>query len=604
MVPPRVVRRLILTPLVVVIAGAMAALAPPLAVLTGVFNLIRRRIQKDDKTGKGRRHRMRALRVVCFALVWAVGETAALTVMMCLWIVSGFGGRLDTEPYQSRHYGVMRWFLDLIYRTAERTCGLRVEVTGPAETAETQRPVIVLSRHAGPGDSLLLVHYLLASCARRPRIVMKETLQLDPSVDVLANRLPNAFIRRQHGGTRSHTELIKRLAAGLDPSGALLIFPEGGNWTPQRWRRAIARLRRSHRDDLAERATAMPNVLPPRPGGALAAIDACPAADVILVAHAGLDRLVSVRDVWQSLSGDILVRARWWRVPAAEVPRDADHETRLLWLYDWWQRVDAWITEQHSGSDEEIPYPERTPLTPDATPLLGSVADGLHVVAIGVPHEAAVIALVVFRPHPRLVQHGGADLPGGRDERPHRFPVRRAERQVRLPEAVPGLPRPDPEVRPIRRPVTDRLAEVHDAHPAERRENRVVERGARRHVGALDTDVIEHGAHSYLRHGRARIIEFSQCDALVLPAALRQDDAGERVMSGAQLRRLAGKVAAVVAEMNEAQRRLAALRNAPDRYLLNPNEAPETYHEFLARTRGPLLHEPSASQRGQRHWSL
>lgn len=75
-------------------------------------------------------------------------------------------------------------------------------------------------------------------------------------------------------------------------------------------------------------------------------------------------------------------------------------------------------------------------------------------------------------------------------------------------------------------------------------------------------------------------------------------------MNGAQLRRLAGKVAAVVAEMNEAQRRLTALRNAPDRHLLNPNEAPETYHEFLARTRGPLLHEPPASQRGRRDWSL
>ena len=50
------------------------------------------------------------------------------------------------------------------------------------------RPLIVLSRHAGPGDSLLLVHYLLSVCERRPRVVMKATLQLDPSVDILANR--------------------------------------------------------------------------------------------------------------------------------------------------------------------------------------------------------------------------------------------------------------------------------------------------------------------------------------------------------------------------------------------------------------------------------
>lgn len=245
MLPPSPVRRLVLVPLVVAIACALAALALPLALLSVAFNLVRHRLRKEDGVATGRRHRMRALRVVCFALVWAVAETAVLTVMLCLWIVSGFGGRLDTEPYQTRHYGIMRWFLDLIYRAAERTCGLRVTVTGPTE-APANRPVIVLSRHAGPGDSLLLVHHLITSCARRPRVVMKETLQLDPTVDVLANRLPNAFIRKKRGGTSPHTDLISRLAASLDPRGALLIFPEGGNWTPQRWRRAIARLHRRH----------------------------------------------------------------------------------------------------------------------------------------------------------------------------------------------------------------------------------------------------------------------------------------------------------------------------------------------------------------------
>jgi hypothetical protein len=69
-------------------------------------------------------------------------------------------------------------------------------------------------------------------------------------------------------------------------------------------------------------------------------------------------------------------------------------------------------------------------------------------------------------------------------------------------------------------------------------------------------------------------------------------------MKAAQLRRVVGKVAAVVSEMNEAQRRMIILRSAPDRYLLNSHEGPATYHEFLARTSGPLLHEPPASRRG------
>ncbi len=351
MLPPSGVRRLVMAPLVVVMAGALAVLAPPLAVLSLAFTLVRRRTQR----GPGRGKRMRALRVVCFALVWFLGETAALTVCLCLWIVSGFGGRLDTEPYQSRHYGIMRWFLGVLYRAAQHTCGLRVEVDGPpaAEGVEG-RPLIVLSRHAGPGDSLLLVHHLLSACGRRPRVVMKASLQLDPSLDVMANRLPNAFVNRRRGATRHSTHStaeIRRLAAGLDPRGALVIFPEGGNWTPLRWRRAVAQLRRRGHFDLAERAVAMPRLLAPRTGGAAAAIAACPSADVVFVAHTGLDRLVSARDVWRSLSADMVVRARWWHVPSAEVPRTAGREAQTAWLYDWWERMHGWIAAETIAAD-------------------------------------------------------------------------------------------------------------------------------------------------------------------------------------------------------------------------------------------------------------
>jgi hypothetical protein len=69
-------------------------------------------------------------------------------------------------------------------------------------------------------------------------------------------------------------------------------------------------------------------------------------------------------------------------------------------------------------------------------------------------------------------------------------------------------------------------------------------------------------------------------------------------MKTVHLRQLAGRLAAAVSEMNYAQRRLQVLRTAPDRYLMEPDEAPATYDEFLARTAGLLLHEPSARRRG------
>jgi hypothetical protein len=209
MLPPRLVRRLILVPLVIVITAGLAILTPLVALLSAALNLVRRPIRT------GRAPRSRTLRVACLALGWSAGETAALTVLLCLWIASGFGGRLYTESYQARHYGLMRWFLDLIYRVAQRACGLRVSVAGPAAAVEAGgRPVIVLCRHAGPGDSLLLVHHLLSACGRRPRVVMKATLRLDPSLDVVATRVPNVFLRHAAtAGTSGATGQIRRTPA-------------------------------------------------------------------------------------------------------------------------------------------------------------------------------------------------------------------------------------------------------------------------------------------------------------------------------------------------------------------------------------------------------
>jgi hypothetical protein len=98
----------------------------------------------------------------------------------------------------------------------------------------------------------------------------------------------------------------------------------------------------------------MPNLLPPRTGGALSAIAACPEADVIFVAHAGLDTMVSFRDVWRSLPMGHVVKAKWWRVASGEVPRSLDHEGQVRWLYDWWECIDAWISENRPGDGKPL----------------------------------------------------------------------------------------------------------------------------------------------------------------------------------------------------------------------------------------------------------
>ena len=67
--------------------------------------------------------------------------------------------------------------------------------------------------------------------------------------------------------------------------------------------------------------------------------------------------------------------------------------------------------------------------------------------------------------------------------------------------------------------------------------------------------------------------------------------------SARPLRQMARRVAQCLQELNYWQRRKAVLSQAPDRYLVNPDKAPDTYLEFLARTYAPLLREPSFKAR-------
>jgi hypothetical protein len=57
------------------------------------------------------------------------------------------------------------------------------------------------------------------------------------------------------------------------------------------------------------------------------------------------------------------------------------------------------------------------------------------------------------------------------------------------------------------------------------------------------------------------------------------------------------RVAATLADIDYAQRRLDSIRMNPDSYLTHADTGPQNYREFLFRTSGPLLHEPPAARR-------
>jgi 1-acyl-sn-glycerol-3-phosphate acyltransferase len=287
--------------------------------------------------------RWRALRLLWVVILYLTCESVLLVVMLGLWLASGCGWRLRSAYFEGIHYDLVQGVMWIFFREARRVLRLRIVTDGPTPDAHPGRPLLVCCRHAGPGDSFTLVHALMHWYSREPRVVLKDTLAWDPMIDVVLRRIPARFISPSPGRGEDLESQIAALATGLDENDAFVIFPEGGNFTPERRQRAIDRLRRLGMERMARRAEAMTNVLAPKPGGLIAALDAAPEADVLMVAHTGLDHLATVGDLWRALPMDKQIIMRWWTVPRDEIP--AGRDERIDWLYAWWERIDEWVQQ-------------------------------------------------------------------------------------------------------------------------------------------------------------------------------------------------------------------------------------------------------------------
>jgi Acyltransferase len=332
--PPRLVRRIVIAPAVPLAALALLASVPVWALAAVVAS--------SWMPG-----RLRVLRLLGYAVVYLLVDSALLLAACLLWVASGFGWRLRRPGFRSAHYWLLGLALDVLVQAAVHAFRLDVEFhagAGSPRDVDPQRggpPLVVLSRHAGPGDSFLLAHVVLNRWRRRPRIVLKDSMQWEPGVDVLLHRVPSRFINPRPGAGEEVVASIGELAGGMGPDDALVLFPEGGNFTASRRTRAIAKLRAKGLLDDAAHAESLVHTLPPRPAGARAALAAAPDADVVFVAHTGLDDLSTLPAMWQGLPMDDDVDVRLWRVPAEEIPREEANQ--LDWLQSWWTTIDEWI---------------------------------------------------------------------------------------------------------------------------------------------------------------------------------------------------------------------------------------------------------------------
>jgi 1-acyl-sn-glycerol-3-phosphate acyltransferase len=293
-----------------------------------------------DRLGGGR---MARARLFLFAIVFLSYELTGIAAAGFLWLATlvrpGFTGARAEAVYAR----LQAWWANGLYRAAARILRLTLVVEGA--NAVKPGPLVVLIRHASLADTLLPA-IVIGSQGIRLRYVLKRELLWDPCLDVVGQRLQNAFIRRGSGESKADLAAIAELGRGLAPDEGVLIYPEGTRFTVAKRARALERIAESGRPELLARASALEAVLPPRSSGPLALLEAVAGADVLMVAHRGLEGLASIADLARIGARGRHIHVRVWRVPRASIP--ADRDARVRWLYDEWARVDAFVAARAS----------------------------------------------------------------------------------------------------------------------------------------------------------------------------------------------------------------------------------------------------------------
>lgn len=290
-----------------------------------------------------------ALRSGCFVTFYLVCELAGILASAALWLLRPLA-RWDAERWSALHYRVQDVWGTSLLAAALRLFDLRIEIeergAGPGEARARldEGPYLLLLRHASTGDTLLASALVGRPHGIRLRYVLKRELLWDPCLDLVGNRLPHVFVDRNSDDSKREIARVRSLALDLSPRDGVLIYPEGTRFSATKRQRVLERLAREGDLKQLEYARSLHGVLPPRPGGALALLEAAPRADVVVCAHTGFEGAATLAQVWR---GDLLhgtIRVRFERIPRASIP--VGREAQAEWLRERWQEIDAWLARQ------------------------------------------------------------------------------------------------------------------------------------------------------------------------------------------------------------------------------------------------------------------
>lgn len=284
-----------------------------------------------------------AIRLVLVAWWFLFNEVWGSIALAAIWLATGGPfGHGSMSRRRAIYWLRPRWARSHL-GAVKLLFGLRFEVEGV--DAASPGPVIVMVRHASIVDNLIPETTIAYRLGFGIRYVIKRELEILPLLDIGGRWTPTNFVVRASGDTGAEIASMLELTRELGTREGVLIFPEGTRATEPKIARA-KEIIRERQPEVAPLAEPLENLLPPRLGGPLALLERAPELDVVFCGHVGFDGLEYISDIWAGGLNGATIRVKFWRVPAAEIPRG--ERGRIEWLYRQWHDLDRWVGAQRA----------------------------------------------------------------------------------------------------------------------------------------------------------------------------------------------------------------------------------------------------------------
>ena len=208
--------------LAAILAGTLLPIAIPVTLLLDARDL----------------RRMPRTRFVVGIVFLLLCETAGIFGSVLCWTLAGGPFGMGSPRAHRLDRALQRWWAGALLHGGRRILGLGLHVVARRGAGSTTGRFWCWP--ATPAWSTRCCRW---SCSPRFRLryVLKRELLWDPCLDLVGNRLPNAFVRRGVGDP-GEIARVAALARGLERDEGVVLFPEGTRFTPERRQHLLDRL--------------------------------------------------------------------------------------------------------------------------------------------------------------------------------------------------------------------------------------------------------------------------------------------------------------------------------------------------------------------------